>query len=89
MPHPVKDLHGIGFDADDLENTPEADIYAYPFNWNPKRDVYKRQNSYSDLSIGYRESNLRSAAHSLRVAQTGLLFATARESIQFHAHVPA
>ena len=28
MRHPIKGFHGIGFDADDLENHPEVDIYA-------------------------------------------------------------
>jgi hypothetical protein len=39
MRHPVKNFHGIGFDADNLENNPEVDIYAYPLNWNPKRGL--------------------------------------------------
>ena len=39
MRRPIKDFHGIGFDSDDLENSSEADIYAYPFNWNPKRGL--------------------------------------------------
>lgn len=39
MRHPLKNFHGIGFDADDLENSAEVDIYAYPFNWNPKRGL--------------------------------------------------
>ncbi len=39
MRHPLKKFHGIGFDADDLENGREADICAYPFNWNPKRGL--------------------------------------------------
>jgi hypothetical protein len=39
MRRPLKNFHGIGFDADDLENSPEVDIYAYPFNWNPKRGL--------------------------------------------------
>ena len=34
---PLRDLHGIGFDADDLNQSLEADIYAYPFNGNPER----------------------------------------------------
>lgn len=39
MGHSLKNFHGIGFDADDLKNSAEADIYAYPFNWNPKRGL--------------------------------------------------
>src|SRR3984885_2946064 len=39
MRHPLKHFHGIDFDADDLENDFEADIYAYHFHWNPKRGL--------------------------------------------------
>jgi hypothetical protein len=41
MRNPIKGFHGIGFDADDLENSPEVDIYAYPFNGNPKRGLVR------------------------------------------------
>jgi hypothetical protein len=37
MRHPLKGFHGIGFDPDDLENSSEVDIYAFPFSWSPKR----------------------------------------------------
>jgi hypothetical protein len=37
MRHPIRAFHGIGFDADDLGNDAEVDIYAYPFTGNPKR----------------------------------------------------
>ena len=39
MRHPLKNFHGVGFEADDLDSGPDADIYAYPFNWNPKRGL--------------------------------------------------
>jgi len=39
MKRPLKHFHGIGFATDDLGNGPKADIYAYPFNWNPKRGL--------------------------------------------------
>jgi hypothetical protein len=39
MRHPVKNFHGIGFDAEDLENGLEVDIYAFPFNGNLKRGL--------------------------------------------------
>ena len=39
MRHPLKNFHGVGFGGDDLENSSEVDIYAYPFNWNPKRGL--------------------------------------------------
>lgn len=41
MRHPLKGFHGIGFDADGLENGHEVDIYAYPFNGNPKRRLVR------------------------------------------------
>jgi Trypsin-like peptidase domain len=41
MRHPLKNFHGVAFDADDLENSPEVDIYAYPFNGNPKRGLVR------------------------------------------------
>ena len=41
MRHPLKNFHGAAFDADDLENSPEVDIYAYPFHGNPKRGLVR------------------------------------------------
>lgn len=41
MRHPLKHCHGISFDADDLENGLDVDIYAYPFNGNPKRGLIR------------------------------------------------
>lgn len=39
MRRPLKRFHGVGFDAGDVENNTEADIYSYPFHWNPKRGL--------------------------------------------------
>jgi len=39
MRHPLKNFHGMSFDTDELEKSSEVDIYAYPFNWNPKREL--------------------------------------------------
>jgi hypothetical protein len=39
MEHPLKNFHGIRFDADELDDNLKVDIYAYPFNWNPKRGL--------------------------------------------------
>ena len=39
MRRPLKRFHGVGFEVDDLESNSEADIYAYPFHWNPKRGL--------------------------------------------------
>lgn len=41
MRHPLKNFHGISFDADDLDSMSEVDIYAYPLNWNPKRGLVR------------------------------------------------
>ncbi len=68
MRHPVKDLHGIGFDADDLENSPEADIYAYPFHWNPKRGLVHWHGKFIGktpqglLAFSYEEGRVRGGA---------------------------
>jgi len=42
MRRSLKGLHGIGFDAEDVEelkNSPAVDIYAYPIQRNPKRGL--------------------------------------------------
>lgn len=68
MRHPVKDFHGIGFDADDLENSPEVDIYAYPFNSNPKRRLVRWHGKFIGktrqglLAFSYEEGRLRGGA---------------------------
>lgn len=68
MRHPVKDFHGIGFDADDLENSPEVDIYAYPFNWNPKRGLVRWHGKFIGktrqglLAFSYEEGRVRAGA---------------------------
>jgi len=68
MRHPVKNFHGIGFDADDLENSPEGDIYAYPFNWNPKRGLVHWHGKFIGktpqglLAFSYEEGRVRGGA---------------------------
>jgi hypothetical protein len=68
MRHPLKDFHGIGFDADDLENSAEADIYAYPFNWNPKRGLVRWHGKFVGktpqglLAFSYEEGRVRGGA---------------------------
>jgi hypothetical protein len=68
MRHPLKNFHGIDFDADDLENSPEADIYAYPFNWNPKRGLVHWHSKFIGktvqglLAFSYEEGRLRGGA---------------------------
>jgi hypothetical protein len=68
MRHPVKDFHGIGFDTDDLENSSEVDIYAYPFNWNPKRELghwhgkFLGQTPEGLLAFSYEEGRVRGGA---------------------------
>jgi len=68
MRHPVKDFHGIGFDADDLENSPEVDIYAYPLNWNPKRSLVRWHGKFIGktlqglLAFSYEEGSVRGGA---------------------------
>jgi hypothetical protein len=68
MRHPLKKFHGIGFDDDDLENSPEADIYAYPFNWNPKRGLVHWHGRFIGktpqglLAFRYEEGRVRGGA---------------------------
>ena len=68
MRHPVKNFHGIGFDADGLENSAEVDIYAYPFNWNPKRGLVHWHGKFIGntqqglLAFSYEEGRLRGGA---------------------------
>jgi hypothetical protein len=68
MRHPIKHSHGIGFNADDLENSPEVDIYAYPFGWNPKRGLVHWHGRFlfntTDglLAFSYEEGRVRGGA---------------------------
>jgi hypothetical protein len=68
MRHPLKNFHGIGFDGDDLEDSREVDIYAYPFNWNPKRGLvhwhgkFIGKNSQGLLAFSYEEGRFRAGA---------------------------
>jgi len=41
MRRPLKNFHGVGFDAEDFDSSLEADIYGYPFNGNPKRGLVR------------------------------------------------
>lgn len=64
----LKKFHGIDFDTDDLENSPEVDIYAYPFNWNPKRSLTRWHGKFIGkspdglLAFSYEEGRVRAGA---------------------------
>ena len=68
MRHPLKGFHGVGFDVDDLENTPEVEIYAYPLDWNPKRGLVRwhgkfiGKNPQGLLAFSYEEGRVRPGA---------------------------
>ena len=68
MRHPLKNFHGLGFDAEDLENSAEADIYAYPYNWNPKRGLVHWHGKFIGkthqglLAFSYEEGRVRGGA---------------------------
>jgi len=68
MRHPVKNFHGMGFDGNDLENGAEVDIYAYPFNWNPKRGLVHWHGKFIGetqqglLAFSYEEGRVRGGA---------------------------
>ncbi len=68
MRHPVKNFHGIGFDGNDLENGAEVDIYAYPFNWSPKRGLVHWHGKFIGetqqglLAFSYEEGRVRGGA---------------------------
>jgi hypothetical protein len=68
MRHPVKDFHGVGFATDDLENGVEVDIYAYPFNWNPKRGLVRWHGKFIGetrqglLAFSYEEGRMHGGA---------------------------
>jgi hypothetical protein len=66
MHHPIKGFHGIGFDADVLEGSFEADIYAYPLEWKPKRGLFHWHGKFLGptpeglLAFSYEEGRVRS-----------------------------
>jgi len=68
MKRPLKNFHGIDFDADELENSPEADIYAYPLSWNPKRGLVHWHGKFIGkttqglLAFSYEEGRVRGGA---------------------------
>jgi hypothetical protein len=68
MRHPLKHFHGIGFDADELESSAEVDIYAYPFNGNPKRGLVRWHGKFIGqtpeglLAFSYAEGQVRGGA---------------------------
>jgi len=68
MRHPIKGFRGIAFDSDDLENSSEADIYAYPLNWNPKRGLvhwhgrFMGKTTQGLLAFSYEEGRVRGGA---------------------------
>jgi hypothetical protein len=67
MRHPLKHFHGIAFD-DDLGNSTEVYIYAYPFNWNPKRGLvcwhgkFIGKTQQGLLAFSYEEGRVRGGA---------------------------
>jgi hypothetical protein len=76
MQRPLRHVHGIGFDADvmenamekHLENNLEVDIYAYPFSGNPKRGLvcwhgrFVGKTTRGLLAFRYSESHMRAGA---------------------------
>lgn len=68
MRHPVKNFHGIAFDVEDLKNSPEVDIYAYPYNWDPKRGLVRWHGKFIGktrqglLAFSYDEGRVRGGA---------------------------
>lgn len=68
MRHPLKDFHGVGFDTDDLESSSDVDIYAFPFNWNPKRGLVRWHGKFIGktrqglLAFSYEEGRVRGGA---------------------------
>jgi hypothetical protein len=68
MQHPLRNFHGIGFDAGDLEQGRAADIYAYPFNLNPKRGLVHWHGTFIGktrqglLAFSYAEGRVRGGA---------------------------
>jgi hypothetical protein len=68
MRHPLKGFHGIGFDADDLENSPDVDIFAFPLNRNPKRGLVHWHGRFTGktdkglLAFSYEEGQVRGGA---------------------------
>lgn len=69
MRHPIKHFHGIGFETyEDLENSPDVDIYGYPFNWNPRRGLvcwhgkFLGKDRHGLLVFSYEEGRVRGGA---------------------------
>jgi hypothetical protein len=65
MRHPVKQYHGVGFETEELGDDTEADIYAYPFDGNPKRGLVHWHGRYIGespdglLAFSYEEGRVR------------------------------
>jgi hypothetical protein len=68
MRRPLEGLHGIRYDTHNLENSSEADIYAYPFKGNPKRSLVRWHAKFIGktreglLAFRYEEGSLRGGA---------------------------
>ena len=68
MRRPLKNFHGIGFDADDFDSNLEADIYAFPFNGSPKRGLvcwhgkFLGKTPQGLLAFAYEEGRVRGGA---------------------------
>lgn len=68
MRHPLKKVHGIPFETEDLEYHTEVDIYGYPFNWNPKRGLVRWHGKFIGptdkglLAFSYEEGQIHGGA---------------------------
>jgi|SRR5579859_148497 len=68
MRRPLDGFHGLRFEIDDLENNPEADIYSYPFDRNPKRALVRWHGKFMGktrqglLAFSYEEGRMRGGA---------------------------
>jgi hypothetical protein len=52
-PLSTKGYHGVPFYNDDLEYGQEAYVYAFPFNWNPKRHLEKFKAKFLGYNVKY------------------------------------
>lgn len=100
MRRPLKGFRGVAFDADDLENNPEVDIYAYPFNGNPKRGLvcwhgkFLGKARHGLLAFSYEQGRVRGGASGGIVVDSktkkivGILSATAEDKDRIAFAVP-
>jgi hypothetical protein len=101
MRHRLKEFHGIDFDTDDVEDSSEVDIYAYPLNWNPKRRLIRLHGKFMGktpqglLAFSYEEGQVRGGASGGIVVDSkakkilGVLCGTAEGNDRVALAVPA